>query len=113
MNPYGHFHWYNRSTPFAQRKLHMTNNAKKELKSVFESFVADIEKKFKKYFDITRKQNYDEPSSNIAFEMSNIFKLAQETLPIDPSNPYGFEAFEKEYYRIRSTFFPEPDSSKD
>ncbi len=99
--------------PFAQRKLHMTNNAKKELKSVFESFVADIEKKFKKYFNITRKQNYDEPSSNIAFEMSNIFKLARETLPIDPSNPYGLEAFEKEYYRIRSSFFPDPDSSED
>ncbi len=89
------------------------NNAKKELKSVFESFVADIEKKFKKYFDITRKQNYDEPSSNIAFEMSNIFKLAKDTLPSDPSNLYGFEAFEKEYCRIRSICFSDPDSYGD
>jgi hypothetical protein len=45
--------------------------------------------------------------------MSNIFKLAKETLPLDSSNPYGFEAFEKEYNRIRSTYFPDPDSSED
>ena len=62
---------------------------------------------------LVKSQNNDEPSGNIAFEMSNIFKLARETLPLDPSNPYGFEAFEKEYYRIRSTFFPDPDSSED
>jgi hypothetical protein len=62
---------------------------------------------------LVKSQNCDEPSSYIAFEMSNIFKLAKDTLPSDPSNPYGFEAFEKEYYRIRSICFSDPDSSGD
>ena len=90
----------------------MADHSTKELKSVYESLVRDFEEKLSKYVDITRKKGNYEASSNIAFEMSSIFKLAKEALPSGPSNPYGFDAFEKEYHRIRSMCFADPDPQK-
>jgi hypothetical protein len=90
----------------------MADHSKKELKSVFESLVRDFEKKLNKYVDITRNKRSYEASSSIAFEMSNIFKLAKEALPSDPTNPYSFDAFEKEYHRIRTMCFADPNSQK-
>jgi hypothetical protein len=88
----------------------MTYHSTKELKSVFESLVRDFEKKMSRYVDITRKKRSYEASGNIAFEMSNIFKLAKESLPSDPASPYSFDAFEKEYHRIRTMCFNDPDT---
>lgn len=90
----------------------MPDLSKKELKSVFESLVRDFEKRLKKYADMTRKKRNFEGSGSVAFEMSNIFKLAKEALPSDPSNPYSFDAFEKEYHRIRTMCFANPTASK-
>lgn len=74
-------------------------------KIIFEFLIAKYEKRISKYFTITRERNHDEPSSKIAFEMSVIFKQAEEILSYDPLNPYGYEAFEKECPRIRSKYF--------
>jgi len=90
----------------------MPDLSKKELKSVFESLVRDFEKRLKKYANMTRKKRNFEGSGSIAFEMSNIFKLAKEALPSDPSNPYSFDAFEKEYHRIRTMCFANSTARK-
>ncbi len=90
----------------------MSDLSKKELKSVFESLVRDFETRLRKYADMTRNKRNFQTSGNIAFEMSNIFKLAKESLPSDPSNPYSFDAFEQEYHRIRATCFADPTGRK-
>ena len=78
---------------------------------VFEKMIARCRALTERY--VQARMDGGERHSTIAFEFGYLFKDAREALPEDPESPWGIEAFETAYEKIRLDCFSAPTDDED
>jgi len=84
----------------------------KKPEAVFEELLERYKITIHRYYDVTRRQCASERGSTVAFEITDIFRVAREQLPDDPDNLFCIEKFQSACDEIRARCFAQPDLGK-
>lgn len=84
----------------------------KKPEAVFEELLERYKITIHRYYDVTRRQCASERGSTVAFEITDIFRVAREQLPDDPDNLFSIEKFQRTCDEIRVRCFSQQDLGK-
>ncbi len=87
----------------------MTLFGQKKPEVLFNELLERYKVTIHRYYDATRRDCASERGSNVAFELTDIFRVAREQLPDEPESPYSVEAFQNACDDIRVRCFAQQD----